>query len=419
MLRGVADALDTAKKAAGGAAEAIAAVDDRAAELAATLQSNVAQGLGSLFAGLITGATTLKEAIGGVIARLGELALTRGFETLLAGIGFGTGPLGRIASLLFAPTPRAAGGPVMAGLPYLVGERGPELIVPRAPGRVIPNHVLGHALGHAPAARWRSPCRSPAPAAMPRSARWSRRGSRKGSAPTTRGSPTGWRGSAPIPASGGEPMAIAFPLARSVFADRLKIAAFRWQLLPFVEMSGTALGQVITNEIAPRRWRAEVELARMPHAEAADIQALIDALGPSGTFHLHNPAQLGPRDDPTGAGLAGHTVGINTVGSDNKSLRLERAAGRLHPAPRRHAALRLRLEPDPAGAAPHRRGRDRQRSPGITGFFEVRPFLKAGVTSGARRHAGPGRGPDDARARLVRPRHGRAGQHDGHVLQAR
>ena len=73
-------------------------------------------------------------------------------------------------------------------------------------------------------------------------------------------------------------MAITFPLARSVFADRLKIAAFRWQLIPFVETSGTALGQIIVNEIAPRRWRADVELARMPHAEAADVQALIDAI---------------------------------------------------------------------------------------------------------------------------------------------
>lgn len=33
---------------------------------------------------------------------------------------------------------RAAGGPVMAGLPYWVGERGPELIVPRRSGYVIP-----------------------------------------------------------------------------------------------------------------------------------------------------------------------------------------------------------------------------------------------------------------------------------------
>jgi hypothetical protein len=150
-IRGMAGALDTAKTAAGGAAQAIAEVDDRTAELAATLQSNVAQGLGSLFAGLITGASTLEQSIGNVVARLGELALTRGFETLLAGIGFGSGPLGRIASFLFA-TPRASGGPVMAGLPYLVGERGPELIVPRAPGRVIPNHALGHGYAERPVA---------------------------------------------------------------------------------------------------------------------------------------------------------------------------------------------------------------------------------------------------------------------------
>ncbi|MFO1141191.1 MAG: phage tail tape measure protein [Amaricoccus sp.] len=141
-LRGMADALDTAKQAAGGAADAIGEVDDRTTELATTLQSNVAQGLGSLFTGLISGATSLRDALGSVISRLGELALTKGFETLLAGAGFGNGPLGQLASFLL-PTPRASGGPVAAGMPYLVGERGPELIVPRAPGRVIPNHALG------------------------------------------------------------------------------------------------------------------------------------------------------------------------------------------------------------------------------------------------------------------------------------
>ena len=38
---------------------------------------------------------------------------------------------------------RALGGPVMAGTPYLVGERGPELIVPDSNSMVIPNHKLG------------------------------------------------------------------------------------------------------------------------------------------------------------------------------------------------------------------------------------------------------------------------------------
>lgn len=38
---------------------------------------------------------------------------------------------------------RAKGGPVTAGDPYIVGEKGPELIVPRYHGNVIPNHELG------------------------------------------------------------------------------------------------------------------------------------------------------------------------------------------------------------------------------------------------------------------------------------
>lgn len=37
---------------------------------------------------------------------------------------------------------RADGGPVQAGKPYLVGERGPEIIVPKQSGTVIPNHQL-------------------------------------------------------------------------------------------------------------------------------------------------------------------------------------------------------------------------------------------------------------------------------------
>lgn len=38
---------------------------------------------------------------------------------------------------------RASGGPVMAGTPYVVGEQGPELVVPKSSGTVIPNGQLG------------------------------------------------------------------------------------------------------------------------------------------------------------------------------------------------------------------------------------------------------------------------------------
>lgn len=39
--------------------------------------------------------------------------------------------------------PRALGGPVMSGTPYLVGERGPELMVPKTAGSIVPNNALG------------------------------------------------------------------------------------------------------------------------------------------------------------------------------------------------------------------------------------------------------------------------------------
>ena len=38
---------------------------------------------------------------------------------------------------------RAAGGPVSAGMTYLVGERGPELFTPSVSGGITPNHALG------------------------------------------------------------------------------------------------------------------------------------------------------------------------------------------------------------------------------------------------------------------------------------
>jgi hypothetical protein len=38
---------------------------------------------------------------------------------------------------------RAIGGPVSSGMPYVVGERGPELFVPQASGTIVPNQNIG------------------------------------------------------------------------------------------------------------------------------------------------------------------------------------------------------------------------------------------------------------------------------------
>tara|TARA_R110002020_G_scaffold184477_8_gene381484 strand:- start:3315 stop:4979 length:1665 start_codon:yes stop_codon:yes gene_type:complete len=50
-----------------------------------------------------------------------------------------------VVTTLFEP--RAAGGPVTGGKPYLVGERGPELFVPGQSGGIVPNNQLAMAGG--------------------------------------------------------------------------------------------------------------------------------------------------------------------------------------------------------------------------------------------------------------------------------
>ena len=44
-------------------------------------------------------------------------------------------------------TPKAIGGPVYGGSPYLVGERGPELFMPAGSGTIIPNNMLANNAG--------------------------------------------------------------------------------------------------------------------------------------------------------------------------------------------------------------------------------------------------------------------------------
>jgi TP901 family phage tail tape measure protein len=80
-------------------------------------------GLKSLFGGGAAGAGSKK---GGILG------------SLLGSFG---GPLGGLLGGLFAD-----GGSPPVGVPSIVGERGPELFVPRVPGTVIPNHKMAGAL---------------------------------------------------------------------------------------------------------------------------------------------------------------------------------------------------------------------------------------------------------------------------------
>ena len=95
--------------------------------------------------------TSLKDMVGSMLRDLARLAAKRAvtplFDSILGGItgaiGGEGGITGAIGGLFGFGGARADGGPVQAGTPYVVGERGPELIVPRSSGVVIPNHAMG------------------------------------------------------------------------------------------------------------------------------------------------------------------------------------------------------------------------------------------------------------------------------------
>ena len=87
------------------------------------------------------------DAAVGLVGRANSLEETRALAGKVMkwlGLGVAAGVAPEVVSRLPA---RAEGGPVVPGQPYVVGERGPEVIVPQAPGTVIPTNALQRATG--------------------------------------------------------------------------------------------------------------------------------------------------------------------------------------------------------------------------------------------------------------------------------
>lgn len=123
----------------------------RAGDDAERLSQQVGLTFASAFEDAIVGAKGLRDILKGIesdLLRLGTRELvTKPFIDALGGIlktsGGAGGGIGNfvqtaLASFGFGGA-RAMGGPVAAGMGYLVGERGPELFMPRQSGTILPN----------------------------------------------------------------------------------------------------------------------------------------------------------------------------------------------------------------------------------------------------------------------------------------
>jgi hypothetical protein len=91
--------------------------------------------VGTLLSGLITGFAKLVGFIDGVVQSIGNLIRLVQNNPIVKGVS-------NLVSSAFGGF-RANGGAVTGGTPYVVGERGAELFVPKSNGTIIPNGMGG------------------------------------------------------------------------------------------------------------------------------------------------------------------------------------------------------------------------------------------------------------------------------------
>jgi len=107
-------------------------VAERLKEVYESVGSAIQSGIVDAITSAIDGSKSLGESLSGILKQVGGILLNFG--------------IGGIGSSLGIPGFRANGGPVASGRPYIVGEQGPELFMPRSGGAVTSNNELRQAM---------------------------------------------------------------------------------------------------------------------------------------------------------------------------------------------------------------------------------------------------------------------------------
>lgn len=126
---------------------ALGSLDKMFTELDATvgnISKTIEDSLTSGFMAMVDGTKTAKDAFRDMAkAIIAELYKVLVVQQLVGSVEKGTGLAGAIGSALGFSGTRASGGQVTANKAYLVGERGPEMLVPSRNAHVIPNSKMG------------------------------------------------------------------------------------------------------------------------------------------------------------------------------------------------------------------------------------------------------------------------------------
>jgi len=108
-----------------------------------SIASSIRDSLSSAFMSMVDGTKSVKDAFSdmarSVISKLYEILVVNQIVNSIMGV------IGTAFPALAPPVAgvRAMGGPVTGGRAYMVGERGPEMLVPSRNGHIIPNNQMG------------------------------------------------------------------------------------------------------------------------------------------------------------------------------------------------------------------------------------------------------------------------------------
>jgi phage-related minor tail protein len=127
-----------------------------------SVTSNMEQALDQF---VTTGKLKFGDLAKSIIADLIKIQMRAQLTSLFKGLsgifgggdaGMFTGSTGAVGGSIHIGT-RAGGGDVASNSPYLVGEQGPELMIPKTNGTIIPNNQLGSAMGNQPQVVYNGP----------------------------------------------------------------------------------------------------------------------------------------------------------------------------------------------------------------------------------------------------------------------
>jgi hypothetical protein len=116
-------------------------IADQMKQIYEQIGMSIKTGVVDAISAAVDGTKSLAEVASNTLRNIAKQLLNIGVNFALFGTASGTGVGGGLLGPLF----RADGGPVKGNSPYIVGERGPELFVPRSSGTVVPNHAMGGA----------------------------------------------------------------------------------------------------------------------------------------------------------------------------------------------------------------------------------------------------------------------------------